>query len=298
MMRSRSFLPILVALTGLACFGVMDGVMKSASIAIGSYGAIFWRSVLGALFMVPIWLRRRHIDGVRGLPSPAILRIHGLRGAVVAAMAVMFFYGLVRTPMAEAMALTFIEPLIALYLAAALLGEAVGGRTVAGSLLALAGVGVIAAAKFGGAWNPEAVKGLVAILVSAVLYAWNLVIQRQQAQVSSPEEIAFFQAFVIAALLGTVAWWLAPMPDARTWLELAAAAVLAATSLMLLGWAYARAEAQVLVPMEYTAFIWAALVGWVAFREALTWHTLGGVVLIVAGCLLAARRDGPHLEPV
>lgn len=298
MMRSRSFLPIVVALVGLAFFGVMDGVMKAASITIGSYAAMFWRSVLGALFMAPLWLRRRHIAGVRGLPPAAVLRIHALRGSVVAAMAVLFFYGLVRTPMAEAMALTFIAPLIALYLAAVLLGETVGGRAVAGSLLALVGVGVIAAAKFGGVWNPEAVKGLVAILVSAVLYAWNLVIQRQQAQLSGPEEIAFFQAFVIAAVLAPMAWWLAPMPDAKTWMELGAAAVLAATSLMLLGWAYARAEAQVLVPMEYTAFIWAALVGWLAFQEPLTWNTLAGVTLIVAGCLLATRRNGPHLEPV
>ena len=80
--------------------------------------------------------------------------------------------------------------------------------------------------------------------------------------------------------------------------DIALAAALAATSLLLLSWAYARAEAQVLVPLEYTAFIWAALMGWVAFAEPLTWSTIAGVALIVAGCLAAARRDDPHLEPV
>jgi S-adenosylmethionine uptake transporter len=49
--------------------------------------------------------------------------------------------------------------------------------------------------------------------------------------------------------------------------------------------------------MEYTAFIWAALVGWFAFHEPLTLRTMAGVALIVAGCLIAARGDRPIPEP-
>ncbi|NPC07513.1 DMT family transporter, partial [Shigella sonnei] len=66
-------------------------------------------------------------------------------------------------------------------------------------------------------------------------------------------------------------------------------AALSAASLMLMTWAYARAETRVLVPLEYTAFIWAASVGWLMFGEALTLRTLAGVALIVAGCLIAVR---------
>jgi S-adenosylmethionine uptake transporter len=69
-----------------------------------------------------------------------------------------------------------------------------------------------------------------------------------------------------------------------------AAAVLAGVSLMLLSWAYARAETQALVPIEYTGFIWAALFGWLWFAEPVTPATLAGVVLIVAGCWIAGRQ--------
>jgi len=178
MNRHSPLTPILFALAGLASFSVMDGVMKAAATAVGPYGAMFWRNLLGAIFMAPIWLRRRRMQGVRGLPGPAVLKLHVLRSAVAGTMAVMFFYGLVRTPLAEAMALSFLAPIIALYLAAVLLGETVGKATIAGSVLALAGVAVIAAGKFGGRYDGEAIKGLVAILLSAVLYAWNLVLQR------------------------------------------------------------------------------------------------------------------------
>lgn len=291
------FWPVLVTLVGLACFGVMDGVMKAASIAVGPYGAMFWRGLAGAVFMAPLWLHQRRRSGTRGLPKGAALRIHLLRGAVAVVMAVTFFYGLVRTPIAEAIALSFIAPLIALYLAAVTLGETISRKAVLGSVLALCGVAVIAAGKFGGHYTREGVIGLVAILASAVLYAWNLVLQRRQAQLAAPEEIAFFQSLLGFMYLAPGAMFLAPWPDLAAWGVIVAAAVLATISLMLLGWAYARAEAQVLVPLEYTAFIWAALVGWVAFEEPLTLRTLAGVVLIVAGCLFASRRDGPHLEP-
>jgi S-adenosylmethionine uptake transporter len=204
MQRHHSFLPIVVALGGLCLFGVMDGLMKAAAIAAGAYAAMFWRGLAGSALMLPLWLWRG-----QGWPSRATLKLHLMRSAVAAVMAVLFFYGLVRTPMADAMALSFIAPLIALYLAAVTLGETIGRRAIAGSVLGLVGVGVIAAGKLDGhAYEPEAVKGLIAILASAVLYAFNLVLQRRQAQVAGPEEIAFFQTAIVFMILAPGAPWL------------------------------------------------------------------------------------------
>lgn len=281
-------LPIAAVILGLALFSVMDGVMKAASIAVGAYAAMFWRGLTGATIMLPLWLWRRQRSG-SGWPTMATVRVHVLRGVVAACMAVLFFYGIVRIPLAEGIALSFIAPLIALYLAAVLLGEKLKRAAISGSVLALVGVAVIGWSKFDGPSDAEAAKGLAAILVSAVLYAWNLVLQRRQAMLAGPEEVAFFQAAVSCMFLGIGAYWLAPVPDAAAWSLIAVSAALSAISLMLLSWAYGRAEAQVLVPLEYTAFISASIVGWVAFGEVVTWATLAGVVLIVAGCLHATR---------
>ena len=59
--------------------------------------------------------------------------------------------------------------------------------------------------------------------------------------------------------------------------------------MLLLSWAYARAEAQILIPVEYTAFVWAAFFGWLFFAEPVTWPVLLGTALIVGGSLIAAR---------
>ncbi len=286
-------------MVGLASFSVMDGVMKAASIVLGAYAALFWRNLFGVMLMAPIWVTVRRRNGGGWLPRAGVLRLHLMRSAVCGVMAGLFFWGTIYTPLAEAMALSFIAPLIALFLAAAFLGETIDRRAVLGSVLALGGVGLITVGKFGGSYTPAAVHGMMAILASAVLYAINLVVQRRQAQVAGPVEIAFFQNLFISALFAPGAWWLASIPTGGQTLLVGAGAVLAVVSLMLIGWAYARAEAQVLVPLEYTAFIWAALVGWMMFNEAVTLRTLAGVMLIVAGCLLAVatRRDNGQPNP-
>lgn len=280
----KILLPVLAAMLGLGLFSVMDGVMKAASLAIGAYAAMCWRGLAGTIIMAPLWLWRG-----RGWPAPAVVRVHVLRGVVASVMAVLFFYGLARLPLAEGIALSFIAPLIALYLAAVMLGEKVRRSAIAGSVVALAGVAVIAAGKLDGTADDEALKGLAATLLSAVLYAWNLVLQRQQALVANPTEVAFFQMLVQFLFLGLGAWWFAPFPDRAVWWLVAVSALLSVVSLMLLSWAYGQAEAQVLVPVEYTAFVWAAIIGWIAFAEPVTVTMLAGVLLIVAGCLYALR---------
>jgi S-adenosylmethionine uptake transporter len=286
-------MPFLVAASGIALFSVMDAVMKTASLAVGAYNAMLFRSAFGVLFMLPLW----RLSGGRWPQGPA-LRLHALRGAISAGLATSFFWGLIRLPLAEAIALSFIAPLIALYLAAAMLGEKISRNAVIASLLGFAGVLVIGAGRLGReALSEDAMWGIAAVLLSAVLYAFNLIFQRQQAQLASPQEVALFQMGFAGLFLVLAAPWLAVPPNLPTLGWIATGAALAAVSLMLLSWAYGRAEAQVLLPIEYTAFVWAALFGWLFFAEAVTLETMAGVALIVIGCWIAARRSVPsHTE--
>lgn len=286
-------MPFLVAASGIALFSVMDAVMKSASLAVGAYNAMLYRSAFGVLMMLPLW---KYTGG--RWPGPEALRLHALRGAISAGLATSFFWGLIRLPLAEAIALSFIAPLIALYLAAVMLGEKIGRNAVIASALGFAGVLVIGAGRLGReALSEDAAWGIASVLLSAVLYAFNLIFQRKQAQVASPQEVALFQMGFAGLFLVLAAPWWAIVPGAGTLGEIASGAGLAAVSLMLLSWAYGRAEAQALLPIEYTAFIWAAMLGWAVFAEAVTIETMAGVVLIVIGCWIAARKTAPvHTE--
>ncbi len=290
MRRALPFLPVLAACLGIASFSTMDAVMKGASLAVGVYSALILRNGIGTLLMLPVWVARSRVA-----PSRSSLLLHAKRSAVVACMAPLFFWGLVRMPISEAIALSFIAPLIALYLAAVLLGETIQPRAIAASLVGFFGVVVIAAARLGDETGPPGSGlGIAAVLLSALFYAWNLILQRQQALIAGPVEVALFQNLFVGLFLLPAAPWLGQWVEFPDMALIAAAALLAVVSLMLLSWAYARAEAQVLLPVEYTGFAWAALFGWLWFDEAVTWTTLAGVVLIVGACWIAARKASPQ----
>jgi S-adenosylmethionine uptake transporter len=157
-------------------------------------------------------------------------------------------------------------------------------------LLGIAGVVVIGAARFGeGQFTRDTMLGIAAILTSAVFYALNLVLQRKQALLAGPIEIAMFQNLIVALIFTLPLPWLFAMPDLDGMKLIALAAVLALAALLMLSWGYARAEAQVLLPIEYTGFAWAALYGWLWFDEPVRLATVAGATLIVVGCLIAAR---------
>ena len=275
--------PLLAAFLAIALFSGMDAVMKGLALAIGTFNAVWWRQIVGIGGSSVHWWSA-------GAPKPtrAAMRLHAARGAVTAVMSLLFFWAITRLPLAEAIALTFVSPLIALFLAAWLLGERIGRRTIWGSTLAFAGVLVIAITRANGEGARE-LLGVAAAVASAVLYAYNIVLMRQQAQAAGPVEIAFFQNATVIACLALAAPWLVTWPAAEHWPAILGGAALAQASLLLFAWAYARAEAQALAPIEFTAFLWAGLFGAMFFDEAVGAATLAGAALIVAGCWWATR---------
>jgi S-adenosylmethionine uptake transporter len=295
-MRERSSsttMPFATACMGIATFAGMDAIMKGLSIEMGAYNAMLWRTSMALVIAATLFLWRR----VRW-PGSSIIRFHIWRGVVTSLMAFLFFWGLIYVPLAEAIGLSFIAPLIALYLAAVLLQERIGERAILASVIGFAGALVIIGAKLGGHYSENIWQGIAAILVSAVLYAYNLILQRQQALIAEPVEIVFFQNATMVAVYLVFAPFKAVVPTMLQLPGLAAAAILGTTSLLLLSWAYARAQAKILIPVEYTAFIWAALFGWLAFAEDVTAATLGGTALIVVGCLVATRQKPDRIDHV
>lgn len=292
-MRPASPLAALaVAAAGIALYSLMDAVMKGLVLAIGVYATLFWRLAAGAVLTGGLYAASRPT-----LPPARVIRVHAARSGVVAVMAVSFFWGIARVPLAEAIALSFIAPLIALALAALVLKERVGRRAVGASLLGLAGVGVILASRIGAAHGPGVAWGMAAVLLSASFYAVNLVMARHQAQLARPREIAFFQNVFVLGILALAAPWFVTVPAAAHWGAIVGAAALAVVSLLAMSWANARAEAQLLISVEYTAFVWAALFGWLVFGEAVTPATLAGTALIVTGCIVAARGHAGPAAP-
>jgi S-adenosylmethionine uptake transporter len=292
-LHPRPAVPFAVATLGIALFSGMDALMKGLSLAIGTYNALLWRTLAGAAIGGFFFFLRRSPR-----PAPAALRVHLIRGIMGSVMAMTFFWGLARVPMAQAIALAFVAPLIALFLAAGMLKERIERTAILASLLGFAGVVVILAGQARAELGREALLGSVSILFSAALYAWNIILMRQQAQLAEPVEIAFFTALIMSACFVLAAPFLAAAPPAGQLPAILGAAALAFGSLLLLSWAYARAEAQRLAPVEYTGFVWASILGFLIFAEPVPPFTLVGAAMIVGACWAATRPSRAPMPAV
>jgi S-adenosylmethionine uptake transporter len=285
----------LTALVAVAALSIMDAVMKHLVLVIGILAVSVWRAGANLILSSAMYLPRRG-------PWPAwpTMRIHIARAVIVTAMAFMFFWGISRIPLAQGIALTFIAPLISMLLASVFLKEKIGGGSLAGSALAFAGVVVIVAGEAREELGADALLGVAAILGSALTYAVNIVLMRHQALAAKPLEINFFQSLTIMAcwLALLIVTGVPALPNGQ-WHWIAVASVLSTAGTLLFAWAYARGTASYLAVTEYSAFLWAAALGWIVFRESVSLYTIAGAVLIVSGCLIAARTkrlDPPEID--
>ncbi len=279
------FAPFAMAAAGVGFLALMDAFMKTAALSAGAYTATVLRSLIGAAIIAPFWLARR-----TAWPNAATLKLHLERGFVSAFMALSFFYALTTMPLAEAIAISFVAPIIALYLAHLLLGETIGRAAILASVLGFAGTLVIIGGQFSaGRATPDLWRGIGAMAFSALLYAYNFVIIRRQSQVAGPVEIATFHSGVGGLVLLMLAPFFWQTPELATLTSLTAAGALTVVGAMAIAWAYARAEAQALVPIEYSGFLWASVFGWLFFSETVTMPTVLGAALILFGCWLATR---------
>ena len=269
--------------------------MKGLSLALGVYNAMLWRMLASTLLAGTVFLGLR-----MPWPQPQALKLHVLRSVVSIFVSMTFFWGVVRVPLAEGVAVTFIAPLIALYLAVPLLGERIALPAILASALGFAGVVVIVAGKIQAGHSGEEMLGIGILVISSIGYAFSLILQRRQAQLAKPPEIAFFQSLLVFLQLLLVAPLFAVLPEPSHLPVIAGSAITSLLALALLAWAYARAEAQVLLTVEYTAFIWVAVFGYVFLDETITRSTVAGTALIVAGCIIAnyRRRRRPYAEAV
>lgn len=284
--------PFAAAAMGVGFLSLMDAFMKDAALAAGAYSVTVLRSLIGAALIAPFWIGQRS-----SWPDRATLKLHLERGVISAFMALSFFFAITTMPLAEAIAISFVAPIIALYFARVFLGEEIRREAIMASALGFAGTLVIVGGQIGmseegaAALSPNYAYGLAAMGFSALLYAYNFIVIRKQSQRAGPVEIATFHSGVGGLVLLTFAPFFWVTPGGEALVSVTAAAALTVGGAMAIAWAYARAETQALVPIEYTGFLWASLFGWLFFREAVTLPTMIGAALIVAGCWIATRKS-------
>lgn len=283
-------LPILMGSLGILLLTIMDGLIKFISGDAPTAVLVLLRFSCGAAVTCLVYL-------VMGAPRPtfATLRAALLRGVAMIVSSVGFFAALGMLPLTEAIALSFTSPIMIALFGWLFLKEAISRSIFVAILLGSAGVGVMLAERLDGAPHGS-LLGVLFVLGSTVSYAASQTILRARTAHDPLPTIVFLQNLVPALLIAPFAAlnWQAP-PAEHLWVY-GTLGLLGTAGHFLLAFAFSRAKAARMGVVEYTAFVWAAVIGYVWFAETPSPATLIGASLIIAGALAVAGFRLPILR--
>lgn len=293
---------VLMALAGAVVFSVNDMAIKFLSGDYPLHQVILLRGLIGMAFLLTVIAVT---GGNFGQLRSRRLGRHGLRILCVLIANVTYFLGLAALPLADAVALAFVAPVLITLLSAVLLGEKVGPHRLAAVAVGLAGT-VVLMRPGSGAFQPAAVL----VLISALAYALGQLMARSMRETESAVTLSVYLQggfLVTAALMGLVAgdgrfagstdpsmqfllrgWIWPPLSDLPYFLATGLAASLGG---LLMAQAYRTLEAAVAAPFEYAAIPMAIFWGIMVFD---TWPDRTGLIgmamIIVAGLYTVWRE--------
>ncbi len=257
----------------------LDAIAKWLSGSISS-GQITWsRFFFQVLLMSPLLLR------TRGPWLTPQLFLHAARGSLIALATLLFFTGLKYLPIADAIAIFFIEPLLVTLLSAVLLGEAVGWRRLSAIGIGLVGALVIIRPTFS-----QVGWAVLFPVGTAFCFSFYILLTRTLVKREDPIRLQFFAGIFgclmmsLALTAGTIhdvdilsTTW----PTATQWGLLAGLGVVATIGHLLVVHAFRRAPVSILAPFQYIEIISATLLGfWLFddFPDRITWLGIGIIV--------------------
>jgi S-adenosylmethionine uptake transporter len=276
--------PIWAAAVAAAAFIAMDATVKSLTPRYGAMQLTFFRFASGAAFAAIVWGLWR-----TPMPDARQWRMHLLRSGLLMVTLGLYFHALSLLDLAQAVAMGYTAPIFISLLAVLLLHERPSRWIWAALLLGLAGAGIALWPELRRSGSPR-LAGLAYAGLSAMTFGFVMVLTRRQAQRDTLPTFLLLQNLLPMAMLAlpaSLSWQ--PVPD-EDLPALAALGVLASIGLACITWALRHMEASRLAPVEYSGFLWAALVGYIAFGEVPTPYTLASAVAIAGGCLLLLRR--------
>lgn len=255
---------------------------------------VFFRSAFAILPVVVIY-------AIRGELATAVRtgRPFGQLGRGLLSVGGMFtnFSALTRLPLADATAISFASPLITVALAAIILKEHVRIYRWSAVLVGFAGVIVMLVPHFElGAYATAGVAtaaavGSVLALISAVCNAGTVIQTRRLTQSETTSSIVFYFSLVCAiagALTLPFAWH---SPTGSELVALISLGVLGGIAHIFLTESYRHASASVVAPFDYSAMLWALLLGYWMFGELPSALVYVGAAIVAGAGLFVIWRE-------
>lgn len=291
-LRQSSVAGVLWMLASGLCFVGVNGIVRALGTDLPAAQSAFLRFAFGVVFVAPALVALVRA----GIPAP-VMRLAAVRGVFHIGAVVLWFYAMARLPVAEVVAIGYLNPILVTLGAVILLGEAFRRTHLLAGVAAVAGALVVL--------QPgvrEVTTAHLAQMGAAFCFAVSYLIARQLGQMVGPAAVvALMSAAVTLGLLPVaVAVWVPP----TLWhvAGLAGVAALATVAHYAMMRAFAAAPMSVTQPVVFLQIVWATLLGTLAFGEPVDpWVIAGGGIIVAAISWLTwaearARAEGPAAD--
>ncbi|MDI4664825.1 DMT family transporter [Xanthobacter autotrophicus] len=275
-------------------FALMSALVRMVADEVPSGEIVFARSFFG-LVPVVVWLLwSGRMTGALATRQPLG---HVVRGLVGVSAMWLSFAALAFIPLAEAVAFSYATPLVAVVLAALLLGERVPAYRWLVLAVGFSGIVIMLWPSFSHAavgTGPGPLIGAGLALIGAVGAGFAITQVRHLTRTETSEAIVFYFSLVasLAGLATLPLGWV--VPDGRVALILVGMGLAGGVGQICVTAAIRHAPASVVAPFNYALLLWATGFGIVLFGE---WPeplvVVGALVVVVAGLGLIWRERRP-----
>ncbi len=267
----------------------IDAVAKYLSGSISAGQATWARFFFQVVLLAPVVIWRGELVWDRTLWA------HAARGALIAIATLLFFTALKVMPLADAIAIFFVQPFVVTLLAAAILGEAFGWRRMIAILVGFLGALMIIKPSY-------EIFGLTALLPigTAISFALYVILTRWLIRTASPLSMQLL-AGVFGLITTTAALGLGSVlgiadlkpswPTITQWQLLALLGIIATTGHVLVVMAYSRAPVAILAPFQYLEIVSATTLGFLLFDDLPDLLTWTGIGIIASSGLYVFYRE-------
>ncbi|MEH6756149.1 MAG: DMT family transporter [Parasphingorhabdus sp.] len=278
---------ILTRLAAMASLAVMFAFVKLA----GQQGvhvteSLFYRQMTAMpIVCFMIWRSRASWQGIKSGKHG----LHILRSFLGISAMGLNFWAMTLLPLADATTIGFTVPIFATLFAAIILREHVGIRRWFAILVGF--IGVLVVIQPGGSLIPAfgAAVALAGALVTAFVTMVIRILGRTETSIVT---IFWFSVYTLPAL-AVCAYIYGGGHDAKTWGYLLGIGIFGAIGQLAVTQSLRFAPVSTIIPMDYSALIWATLIGVLVFSE---WPglsiMLGAPIIIGSGLFIAWREHG------
>lgn len=293
---------LLFALAGFCLLSVGDAVVKSMADEWTPTALAAFRYTLGAVALSALLVAKEGTQPLRRIPLPLI---QALRGFGVGLATVSFFGSVWLMPLADAVAITFTQPMITALLAAIFLGERLRLTTILATVVAFIGVLIILRPNFAEI-GFAALLPLLCAFGMAILMTANRAVRGGGSALAAQVYVSVGAAVLLVpvAIVGNASgiegirfFW----PEWHVLARAAFVALSASTAHWLIFLGTQRAGAATVAPMTYGQLLIAVALAWFFFGEAPDLIAMLGAALIVGSGLwlwhLSQQRKTAQAEP-